>query len=109
MHDDQLRAKPFNLDAAAIAWVRDTLRRLSPDDKIRQLFTLNSMGLDAATLTAQQQFRAGGITRRHSPDLAAEREILEAFDRAGLIGEGEHTRAIVDNDRLMSGAAKRAC
>jgi fluoroacetyl-CoA thioesterase len=32
---------------------------------------------------------------------------VKAFDEAGLIGEGEHTRAIVDTARLMSGAGKR--
>jgi beta-N-acetylhexosaminidase len=85
MRDEQLAARPFNLDAAAIAWVRATFARLTTDDKIRQLFTLNSMGLDAATLEAQQQFRPGGITRRHSPDLAAERAILEAFDAAAPV------------------------
>ena len=42
MRDDQLAAKPFHLDGAAIAWVRDTLNRLTPDDKIRQLFNLRA-------------------------------------------------------------------
>jgi fluoroacetyl-CoA thioesterase len=32
---------------------------------------------------------------------------VEAFDEAGPIGGGEHTRAIVSTDRLMAGAAKR--
>jgi len=32
---------------------------------------------------------------------------VEAFDEAGLIGEGEHTRTIVNNERLMTGAARR--
>ena len=32
---------------------------------------------------------------------------VEAFDESGVIGEGEHTRAIVDTERLLSGAAKR--
>ena len=32
---------------------------------------------------------------------------VEAFDQAGKIGEGDHTRAIVDEDRLLSGARKR--
>ena len=85
MHDDKLKAAPFNLDAVAIAWVRATLGRLSTDDKVRQLFTLNSMGLDAATLEAQRNFRPGGITRRHGPDLSAERRILEAFDAAAPV------------------------
>ncbi len=32
---------------------------------------------------------------------------LEAFDKGGKIGEGEHTRAVIDTDRLLGGAAKR--
>ena len=81
MHDDQLRAKPFNLDAAAIAWVRDTLKRLSPDDKIRQLFNLRSAGNDLAMLEAQQAFRPGSITRVPGPDWPAERDVIAAFNR----------------------------
>jgi predicted thioesterase len=33
---------------------------------------------------------------------------VEAFDDAGPIGDGEHTRAIVSTSRLLAGAAKRA-
>jgi Predicted thioesterase len=32
---------------------------------------------------------------------------VQAFDEGGLIGEGEHTRAIISAERLMAGAAKR--
>ena|SRR5881409_2065299 len=32
---------------------------------------------------------------------------IEAFDPAGKIGEGEHTRAVIDAERLLSGAKKR--
>ncbi len=32
---------------------------------------------------------------------------LEAFDDAGPIGGGEHTRAVIDTERLLSGAARR--
>jgi fluoroacetyl-CoA thioesterase len=32
---------------------------------------------------------------------------VEAFDDAGLIGAGEHTRAIVTTSRLLAGAEKR--
>ena len=32
---------------------------------------------------------------------------VQAFDDAGPIGEGEHTRAIIDAERLVSGAARR--
>ncbi len=33
---------------------------------------------------------------------------IEAFDEAGAIGAGDHTRAIVNTDRLLKGAARRA-
>jgi fluoroacetyl-CoA thioesterase len=33
---------------------------------------------------------------------------VEAFDPAGTIGKGAHQRAIIDADRLVRGAAKRA-
>lgn len=32
---------------------------------------------------------------------------VEAFDDAGRIGEGEHTRAVVSTARLLAGAARR--
>ena len=32
---------------------------------------------------------------------------VEAFDEAGSIGDGEHTRAIVYTERLVAGAEKR--
>jgi fluoroacetyl-CoA thioesterase len=32
---------------------------------------------------------------------------VEAFDAGGLIGEGEHTRAIVSTGRLLAGAGSR--
>ena len=32
---------------------------------------------------------------------------VEAFDDAGSIGDGEHTRAVVSTERLVAGAAKR--
>jgi predicted thioesterase len=32
---------------------------------------------------------------------------VEAFDQGGLIGEGEHTRAIIGTERLVNGALAR--
>jgi fluoroacetyl-CoA thioesterase len=32
---------------------------------------------------------------------------VEAFDDAGPIGEGDHTRAVVTTERLLAGAARR--
>jgi predicted thioesterase len=41
------------------------------------------------------------------PDGKLFRFRVEAFDDAGPIGDGEHTRAIVTTSRLLAGAAKR--
>jgi predicted thioesterase len=41
------------------------------------------------------------------PDGKMHRFRVQAFDDAGLIGEGEHTRAIISTERLLAGAAKR--
>lgn len=82
MQDQQFAAAPFNLDAAAIAWVREMHGRLSPDDKVRQLFNLRSQGDDPSMLAAQQAFRPGSVTRVPGPDWAAEREILAQFNAA---------------------------
>lgn len=32
---------------------------------------------------------------------------VQAFDRGGLIGEGEHTRAVIGDERLVDGAIAR--
>src|ERR1044072_7544482 len=32
---------------------------------------------------------------------------VQAFDEAGLVGEGDHTRAVIDAARLLAGAARR--
>jgi predicted thioesterase len=53
----------------------------------------------------------GGAVRAVATYLRPEGKLyrfkVEAFDGAGPIGDGEHTRAIVATDRLMAGAAKR--
>ncbi len=85
MREEQLRAAPFHLDAEAIAWVHAAFGRLTPDDKIRQLFNLRSQGDDPAMLRAQQAFRPGSITRVPGPDWAAEREIISRFNEAAPV------------------------
>lgn len=55
--------------------------------------------------------RVGSLVRGRATFLCREGKLMrfkvEAFDAAGLIGEGEHTRAIVDTSRLMIGAERR--
>jgi len=54
----------------------------------------------------------GGNVRTVATYLGSEGKVfrfkVEAFDDAGPIGDGEHTRAIVTTSRLLAGAAKRA-
>ena len=82
MRDTDLAAKPFHLDADAIAWVRQTLAKLTPDDKIRQLFNLRSAGDDPEWIARQQAFRPGSVTRAPGPSAAREREIIAGFNAA---------------------------
>jgi fluoroacetyl-CoA thioesterase len=54
----------------------------------------------------------GGNVRTVATYLGADGKLfrfkVEAFDDAGPIGDGQHTRAIVTTSRLLAGAAKRA-
>lgn len=53
----------------------------------------------------------GGNVRAVATYLGADGKLfrfkVQAFDDAGPIGEGEHTRAIIDAERLLTGAARR--
>ncbi|MCH5352925.1 MAG: hypothetical protein J1E06_05625, partial [Acutalibacter sp.] len=46
-----LKRKPFDLDDSQIAWVDETIKGMSFDDKIGQLFLLHSMG----NISAEEQ------------------------------------------------------
>ena len=80
MHKDHLSQAPFNLDPAAMSWVRETFGRMSRDDRLRQLFTLLSAGDDPEAFARQQAFRPGGITRMRGSDAARERQIIDGFN-----------------------------
>jgi len=77
---DHLSKAPFNLDAQAIAWVRERLAALTPDDKLRQLFNLLSRGADPVELARIRDFRPGGVTRHAGPDAAAERALIAGLN-----------------------------
>jgi beta-N-acetylhexosaminidase len=74
-----LRAAPFCLDDAAVAWVQATLAALTPRQQIGQLFTLSLQGFDPADVQAIRDFAPGGITRFFSPDGAAEIALLDGL------------------------------
>lgn len=80
MRISDLAKAPFDLDGPALAWVQAAFDGLNADDKLRQLFTLLSMGDDAETIAIQQAFRPGGITRMRGVDAEREREIIDGFN-----------------------------
>jgi len=51
--------------------------------------------------------RVRAVATYLGPDGKLSRFRVEAFDAGGLIGNGEHTRAVVVTERLIAGAEKR--
>ena len=51
--------------------------------------------------------RVRAVATYLGPEGKLSRFRVEAFDEAGSIGDGEHTRAVVATDRLIAGAEKR--
>ena len=82
---DDLSRAPFNLDAAGIAWVRDTLARLSPEDKLRQLFNLRLRSLDPEDAKEFQSFRPGGVTYNPGTDVEAAHRVLDGFNASAPV------------------------
>jgi fluoroacetyl-CoA thioesterase len=58
----------------------------------------------AATPVGMQ---ARAVATYLGPEGKLHRFKVELFDDGGLAGEGEHTRAIIDESRLLTGAASR--
>jgi len=73
---DELRKAPFNLDDAAISWLRDVYVSLDLDDKIGQLFTLIMIGTDEEDFKRIGSLRPGGVTRFFTADLEFERRVI---------------------------------
>ncbi|MGO7590410.1 glycoside hydrolase family 3 protein [Rhizobium leguminosarum] len=73
---DELRKAPFNLDDAAISWIRDVYASLDLDDRIGQLFTLIMIGTDEEDFKRIASLRPGGVTRFFTPDLELERRVI---------------------------------
>jgi Beta-glucosidase-related glycosidases len=80
-----LSAAPFNLDDDAVAWVHATREKLSPRDKLAQLFVLLSRGPAEAALDQLRAFKPGGVTRIFTPDLADEIALMRQLDAVGPV------------------------
>ena len=75
---DLLRLAPFNLDAAQIDWVKATKARLTPAEKIGQLFVFHSMGQDPDEAARLARLRPAGITRNFTADLDHEQVFVDS-------------------------------
>ena len=72
MMEKSLAAAPFNLDSAGLAWVKKTFDRLTPGQRLAQLFVLRS-GVDKEAFERIKAFQPGGITAVFGPDPDHER------------------------------------
>ncbi|MBI3223345.1 MAG: glycoside hydrolase family 3 protein [Nitrosomonadales bacterium] len=86
---DALRLAPFHLDEAAIQWVEGWLRRLTTEQKVRQLFNLPAHSDDAERTAVLAGLQVGGITRYGGTDLEnnwrAARTLIESAEIPLLI------------------------
>ena len=82
---DLLRASPFNLDAAQISWVKSVKSRLTPAEKIGQLFVFHSMGKDPDEVAWLARLRPAGITRNFTPDLDYEAHFIDTVQSAAQV------------------------
>ncbi len=84
-----LRAAPFDLDEEALRWVAQTHARLTPQQKLRQLFNVAVHGNDPQAAQAAADLGVGGYTRFVGEDLSdawrATHTLLQAADVPPLI------------------------
>lgn len=76
---DILSRAPFNLDQAAVDWVRATKAAMTLDQKVGQLFVFLSMGRDPDELQRLAALQPAGITRNFSPDAGYEAGFITAL------------------------------
>lgn len=127
--------EPLEGEASLIVRIEDTACHiaLSPEDQFPELFATARMValMEVAAARAMRPMLGPGqlsvgvsLNVRHTaPTLVGSQVravarwqrsenrlvhfIVEAFDEAGSIGAGEHTRAVIDSARLLSGARRR--
>jgi predicted thioesterase len=125
----------YSAEASLVVATRDTARQLAlePGDSFPEVFATSRMIalMEVAAARAMRPMLAGGelsvgvsLQVRHTaatPVGARVRAVatflrgdakvahfgVQAFDDAGLIGEGEHARAVIDTRRLLAGAERR--
>jgi fluoroacetyl-CoA thioesterase len=125
----------FSAEATLVVGIEDTARHmaLSPGDLFPEVFATSRMIalMEVAAARAMRPLLGAGqlsvgvsLSVRHTAAtpvgsrvravaiyLRTEAKLMqfrvEAFDESGSIGIGEHTRAVIDTARLLSGAERR--
>ncbi len=82
---DHLRAAPFHLDDAGVAWVAQTLAALTPAQRVGQLFVHIVMGNDPVALDTIMGLHPAGITRFYSADLGYEERLIARAQSAAAV------------------------
>ena len=82
---DLLRRAPFDLDEAAIGWVRATKAAMTPAQKVGQRFVFHSMGRDPGEQSRLARLQPAGITRNFSADAAFEAGFVTDLQAAAQI------------------------
>lgn len=80
-----LSQAPFALPSAEIDWVRQTFRKLSPEEKIGQLINLQIMPGDEAAIRAFEQHPVGAVSMIHFSDPVACQAALARIKRVSHI------------------------
>ncbi len=82
-----LKAKPYYLDDADIAWVKDTIANMSDEEKVGQLFFQLTAGVDEAYLKELVgKYHLGGCRYNNMPAVAVQMQnrILQANSKIPL-------------------------
>jgi beta-N-acetylhexosaminidase len=80
-----LSVKPFNLDPAGQAWVRETLAGMDRAAKVRQLFVHICFGTGPEVVAQMTALAPAGITKFFGPDAQAELDTLDALRAAATV------------------------
>lgn len=81
-NDSFLKLAPFELDADALAWVKETYESLSPRARITQLFCFRSDGNRPGEFEHLMSFQPGGIIRIMGEDRDKERDRIDRLQHS---------------------------
>ena len=82
-----LRAKPYNLDDEGIKWVEETIKGMSNEEKVGQLFFQLTAGIDENYLKElMEKYHLGGCRYNNMPGIAVQNQnrILQKYAKVPI-------------------------